>query len=520
MRLRRPFAAGSALGAARPPRLRDPGRGRPGLRARARPPRRHRPLGRALPADAPRRRPRRARSHERLSAFNAGIGVAGVAVHFKAWPWSLHRGVPMLDEAEGLTRGAAARLQRGALVLGDLQRPQPRSPRPARGARRFAARRPRSTSRSCSPPPATTSAGRASRPSCDPERWSPALLRIDERRQSGPAGARGALCLTFDNLGEAAEIELGRDRCRRPASAAPDRDRGAAGAARRRSATRGLRRDLLRRGPERRALPRAAARDRRRAATRSPTTPGATSSGPTSRPPSRPRTWPAGWPAFDELGLAGRRHAAPGGPLGAGRPRRPARGRACATARRPAPGPASRTALALLPFRVAPRRRQLRAAAARPAREQIARLGRPGRARRLPRLPRARSSSGSPTTAASSRSSSTRSCSSGSASERLGGAARPRRRGAADGGELWVAPCAEVAAHVLADPDAFGAAPTLDPTSWARLGPSCGPGRRRSSRAGSRGRRGGASSAACGAPVVSISTGRRTASIQAASSGR
>jgi hypothetical protein len=39
---------------------------------------------------------------QRLAAFNAGIGVAGVAVHFKAWPWSLHRGIPMLDEAEGL----------------------------------------------------------------------------------------------------------------------------------------------------------------------------------------------------------------------------------------------------------------------------------------------------------------------------------------------------------------------------------------------------------------------------------
>jgi hypothetical protein len=38
----------------------------------------------------------------RLAAFNAGIGVAGVAVHFKAWPWSLHGGLPMLDEAEGL----------------------------------------------------------------------------------------------------------------------------------------------------------------------------------------------------------------------------------------------------------------------------------------------------------------------------------------------------------------------------------------------------------------------------------
>lgn len=46
---------------------------------------------------------REGRANERLSAVNAGIGAAGVAVHFAAWPWSLHRGVPMLDEAEGLT---------------------------------------------------------------------------------------------------------------------------------------------------------------------------------------------------------------------------------------------------------------------------------------------------------------------------------------------------------------------------------------------------------------------------------
>lgn len=39
----------------------------------------------------------------RLTAFSAGVGVAGVAVHFRAWPWSLHGGLPMLDEAEGLT---------------------------------------------------------------------------------------------------------------------------------------------------------------------------------------------------------------------------------------------------------------------------------------------------------------------------------------------------------------------------------------------------------------------------------
>jgi len=43
------------------------------------------------------------RTAERLAAVNAGIGVAGVAVHFAAWPRSLHRGIPMLDEAEGLT---------------------------------------------------------------------------------------------------------------------------------------------------------------------------------------------------------------------------------------------------------------------------------------------------------------------------------------------------------------------------------------------------------------------------------
>jgi hypothetical protein len=44
----------------------------------------------------------RGEAARRLSAFGAGIGVAGVAVHFKAWPWSLHGGLPMLDEAEGL----------------------------------------------------------------------------------------------------------------------------------------------------------------------------------------------------------------------------------------------------------------------------------------------------------------------------------------------------------------------------------------------------------------------------------
>jgi hypothetical protein len=38
-----------------------------------------------------------------LLAFNAGLAIAGTAVHFVDWPWSLRWGlVPWLDEAEGL----------------------------------------------------------------------------------------------------------------------------------------------------------------------------------------------------------------------------------------------------------------------------------------------------------------------------------------------------------------------------------------------------------------------------------
>jgi hypothetical protein len=36
-------------------------------------------------------------------AFNAGSSLAGAIVHFVLWPWSLKRGIPILDEAEGLT---------------------------------------------------------------------------------------------------------------------------------------------------------------------------------------------------------------------------------------------------------------------------------------------------------------------------------------------------------------------------------------------------------------------------------
>jgi hypothetical protein len=101
MRLRRPFAAGSTLGLlahnafetrAGVGLVFEPQLGRRGSRA----------LWGALIPLGLLAASRGGRGAERLSAFNAGIGVAGVAVHFKAWPWSLHGGLPMLDEAEGL----------------------------------------------------------------------------------------------------------------------------------------------------------------------------------------------------------------------------------------------------------------------------------------------------------------------------------------------------------------------------------------------------------------------------------
>ncbi len=101
MRLRRPFAAGSTLGLlahnafetrAGVGLVFEPQLGRRGATV----------LWAALIPGGLLAAARGGKAAERLSAFNAGIGVAGVAVHFKAWPWSLHGGLPMLDEAEGL----------------------------------------------------------------------------------------------------------------------------------------------------------------------------------------------------------------------------------------------------------------------------------------------------------------------------------------------------------------------------------------------------------------------------------
>ena len=102
MRLRRPFAAGSVLGAlahhgfetrAGVGLVFEPQLGRRGAIA----------LWGTLFPLMMLSAARGGRLNERLSAINAGIGTAGVAVHFAAWPWSLHGGVPLLDEAEGLT---------------------------------------------------------------------------------------------------------------------------------------------------------------------------------------------------------------------------------------------------------------------------------------------------------------------------------------------------------------------------------------------------------------------------------
>jgi hypothetical protein len=37
-----------------------------------------------------------------LLAYAAGMSLGGAVLHFTLWPWSAHRGIPLLDEAEGL----------------------------------------------------------------------------------------------------------------------------------------------------------------------------------------------------------------------------------------------------------------------------------------------------------------------------------------------------------------------------------------------------------------------------------
>ena len=188
MRLRRPFAAGSTLGLLRPQRVRDPGRGRACVRAGARSPRGDRALG--LPDPGRARLPPCAAdlAAERITALTPGSGSPASRVHFKAWPWSLHNGLPMLDEAEGLREEQlpaynsvlwAWGISSALSLLTETAPGRGASPSPAC-----------STSRSCSPPPSTTSAGRASRRAANPSAGARLCWRIE---QPGPAGARGAL---------------------------------------------------------------------------------------------------------------------------------------------------------------------------------------------------------------------------------------------------------------------------------------------------------------------------------------
>lgn len=53
---------------------------------------------------------------DRVRAAAAGLALAGVAVHYVVWPWELRRGLPRLQEAEGL--GAAQLPYYDAVLLG------------------------------------------------------------------------------------------------------------------------------------------------------------------------------------------------------------------------------------------------------------------------------------------------------------------------------------------------------------------------------------------------------------------
>ena len=76
---------------------------------------------------ATRRRPPR-----RLLAYLAGIAIGVPVVHFTLWPWSVRRGLPLLDEAEGLPDeamplyNAILYLWAGAGVLAALRETAPR----------------------------------------------------------------------------------------------------------------------------------------------------------------------------------------------------------------------------------------------------------------------------------------------------------------------------------------------------------------------------------------------------------
>ena len=186
-----------------------------------------------FPTGARRRGWARARTRAASPPSVPGSASPGVAVHFKAWPWSLHGGLPMLDEAEGLSEDSAPRLQRGALVLAASAArsacPPPTGPErgasPISGLLNFpillaSAQHHFEWARECRPSK-TRSAGAR-----------PCAIRADGPKCQGSTGlsARRPVSLSFDNLGEAAELEMGA--CGGGAGTASDCARGGAGAAR------------------------------------------------------------------------------------------------------------------------------------------------------------------------------------------------------------------------------------------------------------------------------------------------
>ena len=165
-----------------------------------------------------RRAARGGENARRLSAFSAGIGVAGVAVHFKAWPWSLHNGLPMLDEAEGLSEDQLPAYNAVLwfwLVGSALSLPAANRPGIAALRDRRPAQLPDPARLGPAPLPLGARAGGARTGALEP-----GAARMSEAAR-WPDGARGALSLSFDNLGEAAEIELGALAGRRAARRHP-----------------------------------------------------------------------------------------------------------------------------------------------------------------------------------------------------------------------------------------------------------------------------------------------------------
>ena len=363
MRFRRPFAAGSALGAlahhsfetrAGVGLVFEPELGRRGAialwgalfpRCSLSAARRRAPERAALGGQRGDRRRRRRRPLRRLAL---------VAARRRA----------DARRSRGPDRGAAPRLQRRALVLARDAASSASPARPARGSRRLGL-----IAGAINFPILLASARHHFRwareqAELEPERWSPALREVSGAR-SGPAAPAGPSASASTTSARRPKSSVGAIAADAPASAAPDRDHGRCPGSSRRLDARGLPAtffveglnaelypDLLREidaARPRGRLPRLAPRAVGRAVGRA----------------SRPRTWPgdrrpsASWASRSPA--CGR----PGGSLGEGGARGPARGGAALllAGRRRCRQRGRR--LALLPFEWRHVDASLRAAAAR-----------------------------------------------------------------------------------------------------------------------------------------------------------